>query len=72
MVELGLLQREVAEVLGIHEATLSRYLKQGRPMPEGFEAKVQAAVELLHRAAAAAEEARARVLAEWEGEATAP
>lgn len=64
MAELGFFQEDVARVMGIHPATLSRFIKGRRRPPEGWEEWVHAALDLMERAEEAAEEARARVLAE--------
>ena len=66
MTELGFTQERVARAMGIHEATLSRYLRGLRRVPKGFEERVNATLELMERAEQAADEARARVLAEGE------
>lgn len=67
IINMGLTQEKVAAHLGVDVTLFSRYLRGIRPMPEGFAAKVHAKLDLLEAADQAAEEARARVLAEGEG-----
>ena len=42
--ETGVKQIELAALLNIHPTGLSRILGERRPMPEGFEARVNAAL----------------------------
>ena len=59
-----LTQERFAKDLGIEPTLFSRILRGLRPMPEGFEARVTAALDRLEAAERAAQEARERVLAE--------
>ena len=52
----------------MHETLLNAILRGRREAPEGFEARVHAALDRLEAAERAAEEARERVLAEGEKE----
>ena len=65
--EIGVVQADVAVHLGIHPTLLNAMLRGRRPMPEGFEERVNATLDRLEAAEKAAQEARARVLA-GEGE----
>ena len=60
-------QERLAQVLGVSGAYLSRLIRGLRPMPEGFEERVHAVLDLHERAERAAQAARERVLAEEEG-----
>ena len=60
----GLTQDAVAAQAGIHPSALSRVLRGLRPPPQGFEKRVNAALDVLEAAERAAEEARSRVLAQ--------
>lgn len=55
-------QEQVAEVLGIERTVFSRTLRGLRNMPQGFEEKVNRAIELVAKADQAAEDARKQVL----------
>ena len=66
--EAGIRRQDIAAQVGYSETMLSLYLHGRRPAPEGFEGQVLAALDLLERAERAGQEARARVLAEGEGE----
>ena len=61
---IGITQERLAITMGLERSSLTRYLRAVRPMPEGFEARVMEALDLLERAEAAARDARERVLAE--------
>lgn len=61
--ELGLVQADVATRLDMHPTMLNHILRGRRPMPEGMEARIHAALDRLEAAERAADEARARVLA---------
>ena len=63
---LDLTREQVALAMGMERSSLSRYLNGTRPMPEGMEARIHAALDKLERAERAAQEARERVLAEEE------
>ncbi len=55
--ETGAKHHEVAALVGIHPTQFSNILNERRPMPEGFEERVRAALDWLdaaERAAAAA------------------
>ena len=62
--EAGIRRRDVAKAVGYSEAMFSLILQGDRTMPPDFEVRVRAALDRLERAERAAEEARARVLAE--------
>ena len=62
--ELGLVQADLAVQLGIHPTLLNAFLRGRRPMPEGMEERIQAALDRLERAKAAAAAEYRRVLAE--------
>ena len=62
LITAGLTQEQVADVMGIESSRFSRILRGTRPMPEAFEKRVDAAIELVIRAEQAAIEARLRVL----------
>ena len=62
--EIGVVQADVAVYLGIHPTLLNAILRGRREAPDGFEARVHAALDRLETAERAAEEARERVLAE--------
>ena len=56
-------RRAIAAQLGYSESLFSLILNGYRPMPEGFEERVVAELDLQEEAEAAAQEARERVLA---------
>jgi hypothetical protein len=69
----GIQQGVVGERLGVDKVTLSRYLNEVRPMPEGFTERFLAALEEIARemageAAAAAEAEAQRRIARLMGE----
>ena len=59
-------QEQVARAVGMDPSPFSRVLRGRQNPPEGFIERVNAALDRLERAEAAAEEARQRVLAEGE------
>lgn len=59
----GLTQAPVAEVLGVSGTIFRSYLQGYRPLPAGFRKRFRAAMDLVERAEAAADEARRKVLA---------
>ena len=61
-------QYHVAEAVGIAPSVFSQILRGNHPLPESFAAKVLNAISRLEAAEAAADEARARVLAGEDGE----
>ena len=61
--EVGIRRQDIAVQLGYSESLFSLYINGRRPAPEGFEGRVQAALDLLEQADRAAKEARDRVLA---------
>ena len=66
MAQIGATQQQVAIAMGLERLAIYRYLTGVRPMPEGMEARVNAALDLLkeeHRVAAEAEEKRVAKLA---------
>ena len=58
--ETGAKHHEVAALVGIHPTQFSNILNEHRPMPEGFEEKVGAALERLEMAKRAAADALKR------------
>lgn len=62
--ETGVRRKDIAACLGYSESMFSLFLNGRRTPPPDFEARVTAALDRLKRAEQAAEEARARVLAE--------
>jgi len=67
LAESGIQNQVLASALGMDPSLLSAILRGRRAAPEGFEARVTAALDRLEAAEAAAEEARQRVLAETAG-----
>lgn len=59
----GLTQAPVAGALGVSATTFSSYIQGYRPLPVGFRKRFHAALDLVERAEAAADEARRKVLA---------
>ena len=59
----GLTQASVAEALGVSPTTFRSYIQGHRPLPSGFSERFRAAMDLVERADAAAEQARRNVLA---------
>ena len=57
-------RQDIAAFLGYSETMFSLYLHGKRTTPDGFEEQVLTALSVLERAEQAAQEARARVLAE--------
>ena len=64
----GVAQMDVAEILDMDPALFSRILRGLRPMPDGFEERVLAAIDLLEKAEQAADKERQRVLAGTEAD----
>ena len=64
MAQIGITQQALALAMGYERSAITRYLTGVRPMPEGFEERVMATLNLLGEAEKAAQEARERVLAE--------
>ena len=58
----GIHQRQVAQMMNIEASVFSRIMRGVRPMPEGMEARIYAALDRLEAAERAADEARRRVL----------
>ena len=58
--EAGVRHQEVAALIGTHPTQFSNILNEHRPMPEGFEEKVGAALERLEMAKRAAADALKR------------
>ena len=56
----------VAVLLGISETYLCKILSGERPTPDNFFTRASAAVKLLEIANASADDARARVLKQWQ------
>ena len=67
---LGITQERLALVMGLERSALTRYLREVRPMPQGMEARIHAALDRLEAAERAADAARQRVLAEMATDAT--
>ncbi len=61
--DASITQERLALQLECDPSLFSRYLRGLRPAPDGFAAKVAAALDRLEQAEAAADEARRRVLA---------
>lgn len=61
--DASITQERLALQLGFDPSLFSRYLRGLRPAPDGFAARVGAALDKLEQAEAAADEARQRVLA---------
>ena len=74
MAQIGVTQQELAQAMGYERLAITRYLTGVRPMPEGMEARIHAALVALEeekrvaaeaveklRAERAAQEARERV-----------
>ena len=64
--EIGIRQADLAVALDIHPTLLNAILRGRRSAPLDFEARVNAVLDRLEAAEQAANEARARVLAETE------
>ena len=63
MAEIGVLQADLAVLLGMHPTLLNAILRGRRPAPPDFEARLNATLDRLEAAEKAAQEARERVLA---------
>lgn len=66
IIQMGVTQEQVALDLGIDSSLLGRYLRGVRSMPDGMAARIHAVLDRREAAERAADEARARVLAEME------
>ena len=66
MAETGIRRQDVAILLGYSETMFSLLINGKRPAPEGFQARIHAALDRLERAERAAQKERERVLAEAE------
>ena len=64
--EVGVKHHVVASEMGMHYTQLSRILNERQAMPDGFEERLNSALDRLEAAERAAAEARARVLADME------
>ena len=64
LAELRITQQELADQLGMGPTLINHILQGRRIPPPDFEARVNAALDRLEKAEQAADEARARVLAE--------
>ena len=62
--EVGTRQADLADCLGIHETLLNAILRGRRPMPEGMEARIHAALEALEEEQRVAVEAVEKLRAE--------
>ena len=63
LAQIGITQQALALAMGYERSAITRYLTGVRPMPEGFEERVHAALDRLEAAEKAAQEAREKVLA---------
>ena len=64
LIQMGLTQERVAVALGIDPSLLGRYLRGIRPMPEGMEARIHAALDALEEEKRVAAEAVEKLRAE--------
>ena len=71
LIEIGITQERLAVVLGIDPSLLGRYLRGIRPMPEGMESRIHAALDLLEEEKRVAAEAVEKLQAERAAEARA-
>ena len=62
MAQLGVTQQELAIAMGYERSAITRYLTGARPMPEGFEARVHAALNRLERVKRAGQDAESRAM----------
>ena len=62
--ELGIRQADLAAQLGIHETLLNAILRGRRPMPEGMEARIHAALDQVEEEQRVAAEAVEKLRAE--------
>ena len=62
--ELGIRQADLAAHLGIHETLLNAILRGRRPMPEGMEARIRAALDEMEEEKRVAAEAVEKLRAE--------
>ena len=58
----GITQEQLALEMGLERSAINRYRRGVRPMPDGMEARMHAALDRLEAAERAADEARRRVL----------
>ena len=64
LIQMGLTQERVAVALGIDPSLLGRYLRGIRPMPEGMEARIHAALDEMEEEQRVAAEAVEKLRAE--------
>ena len=64
LIQMGLTQERVAVALGIDPSLLGRYLRGIRPMPEGMEARIHAALDEMEEEKGVAAEAVEKLRAE--------
>ena len=64
LIQMGLTQERVAVALGIDPSLLGRYLRGIRPMPEGMEARIHAALDEMEEEKRVAVEAVEKLRAE--------
>ena len=64
LIQMGLTRERVAVALGIDPSLLGRYLRGIRPMPEGMEPRIHAALDLLEEEQRVAAEAVEKLRAE--------
>ena len=64
MAQIGVTQQEVAITMGLERSAITRYLTGVRPMPEGMEARIHAALDALEEEKRVAAEAVEKLRAE--------
>lgn len=64
MAAFGISQERLAISIGMERSALNRYLRGVRTFPQGFEARIHQALDVLEAAERAADEAREQVLLE--------
>ena len=64
MAAIGVTQQEVAITMGLERSAITRYLTGVRPMPEGMEARIHAALDALEEEKRVAAEAVEKLRAE--------
>ena len=64
MAQIGVTQQEVAITMGLERSAITRYLTGVRPMPEGMETRIHAALDALEEEQRVAAEAVEKLRAE--------
>ena len=64
MAAIGVTQQQVAIAMGLERSAITRYLTGVRPMPEGMEARINAALDTLEEEQRVAAEAVEQLRAE--------